>query len=846
LGHTNVVTHTIDTGLAEPINLPPYRISPAKRAIIEQQIDDLLQKNIIEPASGPWAFPIVIVQKQNKEPRFCIDYRKLNNVTVKDLYPLPRIDDSLDFLSQAQYISILDLSRGYWQVSVNKESCPKTAFISHRGLFQFKVMPFGLCNAPATFQRLMNSDLAGLIYRSCAVYLDDIVVASPTFDQHLKDLEEVLQRLELAGLSLKLSKCQFCRKEMVFLGHVVSPQGMQPDPEKLHAILDFPRPKSLKQVRQFLGLSGYYHKFIKGYATLAEPLISLTCQDVIFNWDNALQTAFDQLKSCLTSTSVLVFPDFNKPFSIHTDASDSGLGAVLMQPDDSGHDHVIAYASRSEKIYSATEKECLAMIWGLEHFRPYIEGVHFTVHTDHSSLKWLKPTGQLAQWCHRLQEFDFEIIHKPGKLNKIPDALSRNPVQGNPSATDLLPSYASLAGINFHQQPLQILKDKNQREDSIIGTIITDFENMDTMEADNHPRYQILEDILYYKDPNACCRMHPMKKSLLRYFHDHPLAGYLGISKTLARLKLQVFWPGLKKDVTQYVKSCNTCQTTKPSQSKPSGLMIPITPQYPWEYVGVDFTGPLPRTQRGNTYILVFVDYFSKWVEVFPVKEATSQVAAKKFVEKVFMRHGAPKYLISDRGTPFLSDLFETATKLLGTEHRLTTAYHPQTNLTERVNHTLKTAIRAYIEDKHTTWDLYLPHITFALRTATHASTGHTPAFLLYGREIPTPVDLLLSPQPEWISEKTKDYADDLTSSLREAHEQARKALSASHQTQKSYYDQRWKPVTFRVKDLVKAKLAPVYSGPYQIIQQLSDVNYRLIRVSDGWDAGIFHAANMA
>uniref|UniRef100_H3AGU4 Gypsy retrotransposon integrase-like protein 1 n=1 Tax=Latimeria chalumnae TaxID=7897 RepID=H3AGU4_LATCH len=314
--------------------------------------------------------------------------------------------------------------------------------------------------------------------------------------------------------------------------------------------------------------------------------------------------------------------------------------------------------------------------------------------------------------------------------------------------------------------------------------------------------------------------------------------GHLGISKTLARLKLQLFWPGLKKDVTQYVKSCNTCQTTKPSQSKPSGL--------PWEYTGVDLTGPLPRTQRGNTHILVFVDYFSKWVEVFPVKETTSQVAAKKFVEEVFMKYDAPKYLISDRRTPFLSDLFETVTKLLGTEHRLTTAYHLQTNLTERVNRTLKTAIRAYTEDMHTTWDLYLPHIIFALCTVTHASTGHTPAFLLYGREMPTPVDLLLSPQPEWISEKTKDYTNDFTSSLREAHEQARKALSVSHQTQKSYYDQRWKPATFRVKDLVKAKLAPVYSGPYQIIQQLLDINYRLIRVSDGWDAGIFHAANMA
>lgn len=315
----------------------------------------------------------------------------------------------------------------------------------------------------------------------------------------------------------------------------------------------------------------------------------------------------------------------------------------------------------------------------------------------------------------------------------------------------------------------------------------------------------------------------------------------------------------MASEVKKYVVSCTVCQLTKPSQRKPAGLMVPIRPQKPWEYVGVDFVGPLPRTSSGNAYILVFVDYFSKWVEIVAVREATAQVAASKMLSEVFSRHGAPTYLISDRGSPFVSDLFERLLTALGTEHRLTTAYHPQTNATERVNRTLKTAIRAYVDDKHTTWDRYIPQICFALRTAPHESTGQTPSMMLYGRELDTSMDLVTQPVWDGMEELEIPYSERLRLSLREAHDHARAALDTSHERRKLHYDKRRRSVSYAIGDLVRvkthpksdalasftAKLAPLYSGPYHVTRVLSDVNYRLAKLDTGEDAGVFHVVNM-
>lgn len=689
---------------------------------------------------------------------------------MKDSYPLPRIDDSLDFLARGNFVSTIYLARGYWQVAMEESSRPKTAFVSHRGLYQFRVLPFGLCNAPVTFQRLMNTVLAGLIYKSCAVYLDNIVVASRTFEQHLRDLEEVLARLRSAGLSIKLDKCQFCRKELTFLGYRVTKEGILPNEEKVKAVVDFATPVNAKQVRQFLGITSYYRRFIHEYARYAEPLFALTRADVLFEWTQDCQNAVDFLKNKLMSAPILRFPQFSLPFFIHMDACDVGLGAALMQRNEQGRYCAVAYASRalhkSERPYSTPEKECLAVIWALEYFRPYNEGLHVTVFSDHSSLKWLKsrpnPTGRLARWSLRLQDFDFEIIHKPGVSNSFPDSLSRNPLPSCGQPFDILPDRAVLGSLDLRSLLSVLFTDSDQLRslqlnDPDIGKLFSALEDGESVSSEEDLRYAVLDGLLYHKDPKSSCTLHPMKqfkiyapqtvrRSLLEYYHDHPTAGHLGVTKTVTRLKQRFFWPNMLSNVKKYVGSCAICQFTKPSQRKPGGFMVPICPQYPWEYAGVDFVGPLPRTPSGNACILVFVDYFSKWIEVCVTREATALVAASKLLSEVFARHGAPKYLISDRGSVFMSDLFKHTVSALGTEHRLTTAYHPQTNATERVNRTLKTAIRAYVGTKHTSWDRFLPHICFALRTAQRDSTGLSPLMVLYGRELDTPLDLLSQP----------------------------------------------------------------------------------------------------
>uniref|UniRef100_A0A668RSX9 Gypsy retrotransposon integrase-like protein 1 n=1 Tax=Oreochromis aureus TaxID=47969 RepID=A0A668RSX9_OREAU len=361
-----------------------------------------------------------------------------------------------------------------------------------------------------------------------------------------------------------------------------------------------------------------------------------------------------------------------------------------------------------------------------------------------------------------------------------------------------------------------------QLEDPVTGSLLNQLESDQRTGEDiqDLEKYVVHDGLLYFLDPKTKCGLHPLKQLklfapttlrgyLLKYYHNHPTAGQLGIAKTLARLRLRFFWPHMNSDVKKYVVSCCSCQATKPSQRKTSGLMVPIQPQRPWEYAGVDYVGPLPCTQRGNAYILVFVDYFSKWIEVSAVREATAQVAANKFITDIFARHGSPSYLISDRGTPFVSELSEHVLVTLGTEHRLTTAYHPQTNATERVNRTLKTAIRAYVGDKHTSWDKYLPQICFALRTAPHKSTGLSPSMMLYGRELDTPLDLVTQPSWEGLSDPETSYSDNLRASVRDAHEHARLVLEESHKRQKHYYDLRRRTISHEVGDLVRVKSHP-------------------------------------
>lgn len=401
---------------------------------INKQIDEMLNKNIIEKSASPWASGVVLAKKKDGSLRFCVDYRRLNATTVKDAYPLPRIDYSLDSLSGSKWFSTLDLCSGYWQVKMDDSDKLKTAFATKRGLFHFNVMPFGLCNAPATFERLMKTVLSGLQWQICLVYLDDIIVIRKTFANMLDNLKQVFDRLLSSNLKLKAKKCHLFHKTVQFLGHVVPENGISTDPSKISVVEDWSIPVNLTEVKSFLGLRSYYRRFIPNFATIAKPLNRLTEKGTKFVWTKPCQDSFDSLRRALISAPFLAHPDFSKPFILDTDASDVAIGVVLSQVHN-GMERVIAYASRTlskaERKYCVTRKELLAVVYFTKYYKHYLYGKEFLVRTDHSSLKWLlnckNPEGQLARWFESLSNFQIIIEHRAGTKHKNADALSRIP-----------------------------------------------------------------------------------------------------------------------------------------------------------------------------------------------------------------------------------------------------------------------------------------------------------------------------------------------------------------------------------------------------------------------------------
>ncbi|CAM5158112.1 unnamed protein product [Eretmochelys imbricata] len=432
-GLTERAYHSIDTGNAHPIKVQPYRVSPQAKTAIEREIQDMLQMGVIRPSESAWASPVVLVPKPDGEIRFCVDYRKLNAVTRPDNYPMPRTDELLEKLGRAQFISTLDLTKGYWQVPLDESAKERSAFITHLGLYEFNVLPFGLRNAPATFQRLVDGLLAGLGEYAVA-YLDDVAIFSDSWADHLEHLQKVLERIRDAGLTVKAKKCQIGLNRVTYLGHQVGQGIISPLQAKVDAIQKWPVPKSKKQVQSFLGLAGYYGRFVPHYSQIAAPLTDLTKkkQPNAVQWTGKCQKAFNKLKATLMSDPVLRAPDFDKLFLVTTDASERGVGAVLMQKGPDQEFHPVVFLSKKlserESNWSVTEKECYAIVYALEKLRPYVWGRRFHLQTDHAALKWLhtvKETNKkLLRWSLALQDFDFDIQHISGASNKVADALS--------------------------------------------------------------------------------------------------------------------------------------------------------------------------------------------------------------------------------------------------------------------------------------------------------------------------------------------------------------------------------------------------------------------------------------
>ena len=950
LGRTSLVRHDILTTPGPPVKQPPRRMARDKQMAADQQVQQSLETGVAQTSNSSWAAPIVMVRKKDKSPRLCVDYRPLNERTIKDAYPLPRIQDTLDTLSTAKYFSTLDLTSGYWQVEMTPRARKAAAFCTRKGLFEWNVMPFGLCNAPATFQRLMDRVLVGLQWDTCLVYLDDVIVLGRDITQMLERLGQVFTRLREANLKLKPSKCCLFREEVSYLGHVVSARGIATDPQKVQKVNEWPTPQNVSEVRQFVGLASYYRRFVEDFATIARPLHELTKKYARFSWTPECQEAFEELKARLTSAPVLAYPLDSGELFLDTDASDWGIGGILSQVQ-GGEERVLAYGSRrmspTEQNYCTTRRELLAVVEFTAHFRQYLLGRSFTVRTDHSSLRWLtrlrEPEGQLARWLEKLAEYDFQVLHRPGRHHQNADALSRRPCRAScPCAVpEIRPSkdrfqdkevqcdlIASPATVGFNITPLEkplvgvvglagSCEHNQASPPELLAVGVTITSDNDSDHVLSHPSIHRVSEspqadlfsgwtldqlrIAQMADPDigpvskwteeggsppsgaeiAPCspatkaywaqrkRFYQSDGVVLRKFycsegrvlytqillpkvyrasvmeqmHDGPVGGHFGVERTLARIKTRYFWYNMKDDVTLWCLTCTSCAAKARPKKTPRAAMGTVKVGSPMERVAVDLMGPLAETDRGNRFILVVQDYFSKWVDAYPVPNEQAATVAEKIASEWVCRYGAPHSLHSDQGTNFESAVFQEMCKLLGIEKTRTTSFHPQSDgQVERFNATLQKILATTAERCHWEWDVMIPYAVMAYRATKHSSTGLSPNMMLFGRETTEPIDLVAGQPPDCHNVTTPpQYVVQLRERLEHSHKLAREALGKSTERAKRQYDKNICQVQYQVGDavwyLIKGtkrvknkvrKFLPSYEGPYFVVGVLDDLVYRI------------------
>jgi hypothetical protein len=656
---------------------------------------------------------------------------------------------------------------GYHQIELEEKDREKTAFSTKQGHWEYRRLPFGLKTAPATFQRMVNSVLSGLTGSRCFVFLDDIVLYARSLVEHETKLREILARLRKFNLKLQPEKCEFLRKEVTYLGHVIAEDGVKPDPTKIRVIENFPTPANEKKLRTFLGMASYYRKFIKDFSKIASPLHRLLKKGAKFEWAEAQEHAFQNLKSKLITQPILQYPDFSREFVLTTDASNDGLGAILSQGD-VGKDLPIAYASRSlnnaERNYSTSEKELLAIVWSMKYFRPYLYGRKFKVVTDHKPLTWIMnvkdPGSRLLRWRIQLDEYDYEIVYKKGSLNTNADALSR----------------------------IANLRKEGPKEGAL--------------------------------DEET-------KKQILYEFHDAPLGGHRGMNKTYKAIRSRCTWPNMRQEIEEYIKTCQSCQTNKLLKPRKKAPMEITTAEFPFDKCCLDIVGPLPETENGNKYILTFQDDLSKYVIGIPIRQQDAEAIAREFVSHVILKHGAPRTVLTDQGANFLSDVFRNICKLLRIKKIQSTAFHPESNGgLERSHRVLAEFLRHYIKEDQTNWDEWVQFAMFTYNTTEHTAMGYTPFELVFGHKSTLPSALKDTPGPQY---NYDDYASELKSRLQTAHQMAKDNLISSKTKSKEYYDQKTETFAFHVGDKVllydetvrrgrSKKLSSQWIGPYEVV----------------------------
>ena len=842
------LTHEIhlEPGTTAPAR-PPYRMSAAENEILHKELQELLQQGAIIPSTSPFAAPVLFVKKKDGSLRLCVDYRLLNQQTIRNKFPLPAIDDLLDSLGGAQWFSKLDLMSGYHQIRIEPQDEHKTAFSTRWGHYQFRVMPFGLTNAPATFQSFMNHILAPFLNKFVVVYLDDILIFSRTKEEHFEHVRAVLDVLKSHKLIAKKSKCQFFCQQTTFLGFHLSNQGILPIDDKISIIRDFPKPSTPKNAMSFMGLANFYRRFIKDFSKIAGPINQYMSGKT--SWSTSQDNAFNILKDKLISAPILAIPDLTKDFVLTTDASQTCVGATLEQRNSDGSfAGVIGYFSKrlqgSQLNYSAQEQEFLGIIEALRQYRHLLIGKHFTLRTDHYSLTFLMmqsktPQRRIARWLDTLAEYDFSIEHIKGTQNTAADALSR--IHLNALALH------SIISEDFKHNIKQQLPS-----DAYFGLIYNTL--LDDTEEPNIPKeirhyikhYQLIDGLLYFSitvgsdndQLRMCIPNNPqLRKTLMSAAHDPPTSGHFGPYKTYFSLAQNCYWPHMFKSIQRYIKSCDTCQRCKTGTPGTDGLLKPLDiPENRWSSVSLDFVTGLPKSNNCDA-ILVVVDRLTKRSHFIPtVKEIDAPLTARLFMQNIVKLHGVPKTVVSDRDIRFVSAFWRSLHNILGSQLQMSTSNHPQTDgQTERVNRILNNLLRSYCYQEHDTWTNYLDMVEFAYNSSYQKSIDTTPFMADLGYQPTLPLFRDLSLQPNYhagvedLGTKLKAIQTRIQDQM--AHAQRSQEFHAnSHRNDATYNIGDWVLVhreTYAKSDTYK-KIQPAYLGPFKVVKKITDNVYEI------------------
>ncbi|BAE56502.1 unnamed protein product [Aspergillus oryzae RIB40] len=823
-------------------------MSERESQALKEYIKDRLEKKQIRPSKSPAGHGVLFVPKKGGELRLCIDYRPLNDITVKDRHPLPLITEIQDKIRGAKWFTKLDITDAYHRLRIAEGEEWKTAFRTKYGHYEYLVMPFGLTNAPASFQRFINEALGEILDVFVIAYLDDILIFSHSLEEHVQHVQTVLEKLQRAEVRLKLKKCEFHVQETEFLGHWISTEGIQAEEGKVKAIREWPEPTNLKELQQFIGLLNYYRKFIDRYAHRLAPLFDLLKKSKQWEWTNEHQSAFDKAKEAITTAPILAQHDPAKQTIIETDASDYAIGARMVQAGPDGKLRPIAFESRklvqAELNYDIHDKELLAIVSAFKKWRVYLEGAQhqIIVKSDHKNLTYFTTTKELtrrqARWAETLSQYDFRIEHCKGSENGQADALSRRPdheIKGKTIETAILKQHED-GSIGYNKQTLAAvtveIKDptrhliaKANKKDEALTQKLEASDDLFTKDEDG---------IVYYR--NLIWVPQKLRNMIIQEHHDNPTRGHFGVEKTSEQIARNYYFPNMAKQVRKYIDKCETCIRDKPARHKPYGLMqSPDAPSRPWEWITIDFVGPLPESE-GWDMITVITDRLTKYIHLVPSKSTLDAVhLAHLLVNHVFVHHGMPKKITSDRDKLFTSKFWQSLTDLMGIDQKLTTAYHPQGNgQTERTNQTIEQYLRHYVNYQQDDWANLLPTAQFAYNNAEHSTIGTTPFYANHGYHAK------VAGEPR-NKQPVAEEAIETVEGLKSLHNQLSLDIKFFNHRAAMYYNRHHeKGPTFKKGEKVfllrrniktkrpSSKLDHQKIGPFRVEEQIGNVNYRL------------------